>query len=89
MALDALQNIFQDIIENPNSITSAFDVVKNTFNELMLLLYYFYFFFIYILYILIALGLFVALPIFLLGWYKRNKRSIDDILFMRIKGITK
>jgi len=83
MAVDGLQNIFQDIIQNPNSITSAFDVVKNTFNELMLLLYYFYFFFVYILYVVIALGLFVVLPIYLLKQYTQNKRYIDDILFLR------
>jgi len=84
MASDGLQGVWQDIIQNADSISTAFDSIKNTWNELMLLIFYIYFFVTFLLFVAIALGLFIAFPIFLFKWYKNNKKDIDRILFFEV-----
>ena len=83
MASDGLQGVWQDIIQNSDSISTAFDSIKNTWNELILLIYYIFFFLTFLLFVAIGVGLFIAFPIFLLKWYRNNKQDIEKILFYK------
>ena len=84
--IDGITSMFMDSSENPFTISGAFDSIKDTFNEILLFIYYIYFFVVFIIFLVLAIGLYVALPIWLVDKLIKNYKTINKLL--NFKAIT-
>ena len=83
---DGIKNIWDGLLKSNLVISSAFDNIKNVFNEILLFVYEIYFFVTFLLFVLISIGMFIVLPIFLVKWVSNNRKTINKVLSFEFKA---
>ena len=77
---DGITDTFNEVIQNPYSITSTFDTIKNIFNEIMFFVYLAYFFLVFILFLIVTYGVFIYLPIKAIKSLGANKNILKRLI---------
>jgi hypothetical protein len=84
--IDGIKNIWDGLLKSNLVISNAFENIKNVFNEIILFVYEIYFFIVFLLFIVISIGMFIALPIYLVKWVAKNRKIVNNILSFEFKA---